>query len=160
MAPALGAGCCSSSRNSREIRWPVARLEALAGRCEAKHLRGGSLVEPQNVQPRNEIRIRRCFFPIHESSRVLVPVIRVLDSGSTRRATQISEKTRKKSRCQLIMDICKLSASRMLVASLTWLLQRYCSTPKTITTITARMMMTVENSRSLMWQFHNARRAT
>ena len=30
------------------------------------------------------------------------------------RATQTSEKTRKKSRCQLIMDICKLSARRML----------------------------------------------
>jgi len=51
------------------------------------------------------------------------------------------------------MDICKLSARRMLVASLTWLLQRYCSTPNTITTSTARMMMTVENSRSLMGNF-------
>ena len=58
-----------------EIRGPVARLEALAGRGKAKHLCGGSLVEPQNVEPRNEIRIRRRLFPIRESSRVLVPVI-------------------------------------------------------------------------------------
>ena len=68
-------------------------------------------------------------------------------------ATQISEKSRKKSRCQLIMDICKLSARRMLVASLTWLLQRYCSTARTITTIAARMIMTVVKARSLMGSF-------
>src|SRR5580658_4184959 len=42
-----------------------------------------------------------------------------LESGSTRRPMQTSEKARKKSRCQLIIDICKLSARRMLVASLT-----------------------------------------
>jgi hypothetical protein len=58
-----------------EIRGPVARLEALPGRCKAKHLCGGSFVEPQNVKTRDEIRIRRRLFPIRVSTCVLVPVI-------------------------------------------------------------------------------------
>src|SRR6266853_119893 len=74
-------------------------------------------------------------------------------SGSTRSAMQISEKSRNKSRCQLIMDICRLSASRMLVASLTWLLQRYWSNPNTITTPTARRIMPVVKARSLISNF-------
>src|SRR3984893_11560641 len=60
---------------------------------------------------------------------------------------QISEKSRKKSRCQLIIDICRLSASRMLVASLIWSLQRYCSAANAITMITAGITTAVDVAR-------------
>src|SRR4029077_1010336 len=76
-----------------------------------------------------------------------------LRAGATRHVKQISDKSLKKSRCQLMSDIWRLSARRTLVASLIWLLQRYCSAARTTTTIAVGMTRAAVRARSLIGHF-------
>ena len=63
------------------------------------------------------------------------------------------DSVRNRSRCQLISDMCRLSASRTLVASLTWLLERYWMTAVPITTMTARITGAADRSHEVRVAF-------
>ena len=96
------------------------RLEALAGRMQGAALaRPGASSNRKIYMPETRFGFAVVFFQSAYLRAYWFQSSCVLESGSTRMAMQISEKSRKKSRCQLIMDICRLSARRMLVASLT-----------------------------------------
>jgi len=65
---------CQLSAQFREIRRQVARFKAVVGWIKAQRLSAGGLVESQNVEAGNQIRMRRRFFPFIESPCILVPV--------------------------------------------------------------------------------------